>query len=276
MTRSVAALAALILAAALGGCSFFNKVTDPKKDWQAPEYYKAAHEEFESGNWDAAIKLYDQLEAKYPFGRFAQQAQLEAAYANYKQGESAAATTAIEKFIKLHPNHQNIDYALYLKALINFREDLGPFTALFTQDLADRDPKAAQESFEAFKELVTRFPESRYADDARRRMAYLVEALSRHEINVARYYLARGAYLAAVNRCQDAIIRFPNSRTHHEALDIMVEAYDKMGLTELRDDARKVIARNFPDDPKAHNASSRTPSGSWWRFWPSGSWWKFW
>jgi len=276
MKRSGTVAASFALAAALSGCGLFGDKGDPHKDWQAADYYNAAKAEFDNHNWESAIKLYEQLEAKYPFGRFAQQAQLESAYANYKQGETAAATTAIEKFIKLHPNHQNIDYALYLKALINFREDLGPLTVVFTQDLADRDPKAAQESFEAFKELVTRFPESRYAEDARKRMAYLVEALSRHEINVARYYLARGAYLAAVNRCQDALIKFPNSLTHHEALDIMVEAYDRMGLTELRDDTRKVIARNFPQDPNAHNASARTPSGSWWRFWPSGSWWKFW
>ncbi len=267
MKRSVTALASLALAAALSGCGLFGDKADARKDWTAAEFYNAAKTEFDAHNWDAAIKLYDQLEAKYPFGRFAQQAQLEVAYANYKQGESAAAITAIEKFIKLHPNHQNIDYALYLKALVNFREDLGPLTIVFTQDLADRDPKAARESFEAFKELVTRFPESRYAEDSRKRMVYLAEALSRHELNVARYYLARGAYLAAVNRAQDAITKFPHSLAHREALDVMVESYDRMGLPELRDDTRKVIARNFPSDPNAHKANPRTPSGSWWKFW---------
>lgn len=267
MKRSVTALAALALAIALGGCGLFGNKGDPQKDWNAADYYNAAKTEFDNHNWDSAIKLYEALEAKYPFGRFAQQAQLEVAYAYYKQGETASAITALEKFIKLHPNHANIDYALYLKALVNFREDLGPLTRVIPQDLADRDPKAARESFEAFKELVTRFPESRYVDDSRKRMAYLVEALSRHEINVARYYLARGAYLAAANRAQDAIIKFPNSTAHHQALDIMVEAYDRMGLTELRDDAKRVIARNYPDDPKARKPSGRTASGSWWKFW---------
>ena len=268
MKRSVTALASIALAIALGGCGLFGDKADVKKDWQAADYYQAAKTEFDNHNWDAAIKLYEALEAKFPFGRFAQQAQIEVAYAYYKQGETASATSALEKFIKLHPNHQNMDYVLYLKALVNFREDLGPLTRVVSQDLADRDPKSARESFESFKELVTRYPESRYADDARKRMAYLVEALARHEVHVARYYLARGAYLASVNRAQDAITRYPASAgLHREALDIMVEAYDRMGMTDLRDDTRKVIARNFPEDPKAHKPSGRTASGSWWKFW---------
>lgn len=269
MKRSVTALAALALVVSLGGCGLFGigEKADAKKEWTAAEYYQAAKTEFDNHNWDSCIKLYEALEAKFPFGRFAQQAQLEVAYAYYKQGETASAITALEKFIKLHPNHQNIDYALYLKALVNFREDLGPMSRVVPQDLADRDPKSARESFEAFKELVTRFPESRYVDDSRKRMAYLAEALSRHEINVARYYLARGAYLAAANRAQDAITKFPNSSEHRVALDIMVDAYDRMGLTELRDDTRKVIARNYPTDPNAHKPSGRTASGSWWKFW---------
>ena len=269
MKRSVTALASIALALALSGCGLFSDKGDPKKDWTAQEYYNAAKQEFDNHNWDAAIKLYEALEAKYPFGRFAQQAQIEVAYSYYKQGETASAITALEKFIKLHPNHQNLDYALYLKALVNFREDLGPLTRVpgLAQDLADRDPKSARESFEAFKELVTRFPESRYSDDARKRMAYLVNALARHEINVARYYLARGAYLAAANRAQDAITKFPTAPNKREALDIMVEAYDRMGLVDLRDDARKVIARNYPSDPKSHGPNPQTPSGSWWKFW---------
>ena len=264
MIRSVTILAGLLLAFALGGCSFGDK-PDEKKEWTAADYYRAAKEEFDQHSWDAAIKLYEQLESKFPFGRFAQQAQLEVAYCYYKQGETASAVTALEKFVKLHPNHQNVDYALYLKALANFREDIGPLATLVDQDLADRDPKAARESFEGFKDLVTRYPESRYAPDSRDRMAYLIEALARHEIKVARYYLSRGAYLAAANRAQDAVTRFPNSPGHREALDILVEAYDRMGMGELRDDARKVLARNFPRDPMAAQGRNRTEP--WWKFW---------
>jgi outer membrane protein assembly factor BamD len=258
-------LAALLLAFSLAGCGLFGDKKDPKKEWTAAEYYKAAKEEFDNHNWDASIKLYEQLESKFPFGRFAQQAQIEVAYAYYKLGETAQALSALEKFIKLHPNHANLDYALYLKALVNFKEDLGPLARLVKQDLADRDPKAARESFEGFKELATRFPESRYAADSRERMAYLVEALARNEINVARYYLSRGAYLAAANRAQDAITRFPNSPIHKDALDIMIESYDRMGMAELRDDARKVLLKNFPADRMAREGQNRTKS--WWKFW---------
>jgi outer membrane protein assembly factor BamD len=267
MTRSVTALAAVLLASTLAGCGLFGGWGDKldRKDWTAEQFYAAAKEALESANYEPAIKLYEQLESKYPFGRYAQQAQIEIAYAYYKQGETAQAISALDRFAKLHPNHPNLDYALYLRALVNFKEDLGPFTRLIAQDLADRDPKAARESFEGFKDLVTRFPDSRYASDARERMAYLVEALARHEIHVARYYLSRNAYLAAANRAQDAIVRFPNSPSHRQALDIMIEAYDRMGMAELRDDARRVLAKNFPDDRMARAGQNRTEP--WWKFW---------
>jgi len=265
MIRSVTALAAFALALTLAGCGLFGEKKDARKDWTAAEYYKAAKEEFDNHNWDSSIKLYEALESKFPFGRFAQQAQLEVAYAYYKQGDSAQAISALDKFIKLHPNHPNLDYALYLKALVNFKEDLGPMARVISQDLADRDPKAARESFEGFKELVTRYPESKYTPDSRERMVYLVEALARQEIHVARYYLSRGAYLAAVNRAQDAIVKFPNSPIHREALEVMIEGYDRMGMATLRDDARKVMQKNYPADRMAGEGENRTKP--WWKFW---------
>ena len=265
MIRSVTALAAFALALTLAGCGLFGEKKDARKDWTAAEYYKAAKEEFDNHNWDSSIKLYEALESKFPFGRFAQQAQLEVAYAYYKQGDSAQAISALDKFIKLHPNHPNLDYALYLKALVNFKEDLGPLARVISQDLADRDPKAARESFEGFKELVTRYPESKYTPDSRERMVYLVEALARQEIHVARYYLSRGAYLAAVNRAQDAIVKFPNSPIHRDALEVMIEGYDRMGMAALRDDARKVLQKNYPADRMAGEGENRTKP--WWKFW---------
>lgn len=265
MTRSVTALAVLLLAAVLASCSWLKSKEDEHKNWSAEKFYQAAKQELDNQNWEAAAKLYEQLESKYPYGRFAQQAQIEIAYAYYKEGESAQAITAVDKFIKLHPNHPHVDYALYLKGLANFKEDLGILGRMVRQDLADRDPKSARESFDAFKELVARFPNSRYADDARERMAYLVEALARHELNVARYYLMRGAYLAAANRAQDALVRFPRSPSHREALEIMVEAYDRMGMNHLRDDAKKVLAKNYPTDPLVEPGRSRAKS--WWKFW---------
>jgi outer membrane protein assembly factor BamD len=266
MMRSVTALAAVLLAVTLSSCGLFKDKDEETKNWSAEQFYRAAKEELDNGNWDAAVKMYEKLEAKFPFGRYAQQAQLEVAYAYYKQGEGAQAISSIDKFVKLHPNHPNVDYALYLKGLANFKEDLGPLTRLAKQDLADRDPKAARESFETFKALLQRFPGSRYTNDARERMIYLVEALARHEIRVARYYMLRGAYLAAANRAQDAIVRFPNSPTHREALEVLVEAYDRMSMPELRDDSKKLLARNFPDDPLGREGRNRA-AAPWWRFW---------
>lgn len=266
MTRSVTALAAALLTVALAGCGLFGNKDDPQKGWSAEQFYTAAKEQLDQKNWESAAKLYEQLESRYPYGRFAQQGQLEVAYAYYKEGESAQAISAAEKFVKLHPNHPNVDYALYLKGLANFREDLGPFGRIVKQDLADRDAKSARESFETFKELVTRFPGSRYADDSRARMAYLVEALARHEVKVARYYMSRGAWLAAANRAQDTIVRFPKSPSRREALEIMVESYDRMGLKELRDDAKKVLAQNYPGDKLTARGKNRA-SSPWWKFW---------
>ena len=263
MIRSVTALALALL---LAGCGLFADKLDPRKDWTAADYYKAAKEEFDNRNWDASIKIYEALESKYPFGRFAQQAQMEVAYAYYKQGETAQALSAIDKFVKLHPNHPNLDYALYLRALVNFKEDLGPFTRLIAQDLADRDPKAARESFEGFKDLVTRFPDSRYASDARERMAYLVEALARHEIHVARYYLSRNAYLAAANRAQVAIQRYPQAPATEEAVFVLVRAYDELGMEKLRDDAARIMQKNFPDSRYLRPGGARKDV-PWWRLW---------
>ncbi|MBK8323682.1 MAG: outer membrane protein assembly factor BamD [Betaproteobacteria bacterium] len=269
MNRSVAALLAFTLCLFLAGCGTFGSPKDDKKTWTAEQWYRAAKDELDAGNWQAAVKFYEQLESRFPYGKFAQQAQLDSAYALYKEGETAQAVTTLDRFIKAYPNHQALDYALYLKALANFKEDLGPLaTYLARQDLADRDPKAARESFEIFKELITRFPESRYADDSRRRMEYLVDALARNELNVASYYLRRGAWLAAANRAQGVVTRFPNAPSRRQALDVMVEAYDRMGMVELRDDAKKVLAKNYPGDRMGEAGSNRAKSGflgwPWW------------
>lgn len=256
---------ACALVIALAGCGWLDRKMDQKRDWQAADYYRAAKEELDSGNWQAAVKVYGELESKFPYGRFAQQAQLDTAYAYYKEGETAQAVSALDRFMKSYPNHRNLDYALYLKALANFKEDLGPLaSALGGQDLADRDPKAARESFEMFKELVTRYPDSRYAEDSRARMDHLVDALARHELNVARYYVRRGAWLSAANRAQAILVRFPDTPARREALEIMVESYDRMGMTDLRDDAKRVLARNYPTDPLAQEGRHRQP---WWKLW---------
>jgi len=240
MKRSVA-LFILLLAA----CSFTDKY-DPAT-WSAAKLYREAKDALDSGGYEQAIKLYETLEARYPYGRYSQQAQLETAYAYYKQNEPAPAVAAADRFIKLHPNHLNVDYAYYLKGLIYFNEDMGLLGRLSRQDRTERDPKALRESFDAFKDLVQRFPESKYTPEARERMRYLVNALAFHEVHVARYYMKRGAYVAAVNRAQYALKNYPQAPAQEEALLTMVQAYDALDMPELRNDAERILRRNFPN-----------------------------
>ena len=200
------------------------------------------------GAYDKAIKYFEKLEARYPYGRYAQQAQLEVAYAYYKQEEPASAIAACDRFIRLHPNHPNVDYAYYLKGLVNFNEDLGLLGHISKQDLTERDPKAAQRVLRRLQGTGHRA--SRTAStppDATLRMKYLVNALAAHEVHVADYYMQRGAYVAAVNRAQIALKTYPDAPANEEALFIMVKAYDALGMNDLRDDTERVMRKNFPN-----------------------------
>lgn len=219
-----------------------------------------------SGNYTKAVEYLEKLEARYPYGRYAQQAQIEIAYAYYKDGERASAIAAADRFIKLYPNHPNVDYAYYLKGLVNFNENRGFLSALTSPDMTDRDPKASREAFFAFKEVVTRFPESKYAKDATERMRYLVNALAAYEVHVARYYIKRGAYVAAANRAQFAVKNYPQAPTTEEAVYILVLAYDELGMTTLRDDAKRIMTTNFPNS-KYLQPGGYKPSAPWWRIW---------
>lgn len=258
---SLALLAALLVS----GCGIFSKDADPTKDWSVSKLYSEARAALLDRNYADAIKLYEKLESRYPYGRYAQQAQLEIAYAHFKDNEPTLAIAAAERFIKLHPNHPSVDYAYYLKGLANFNEDLGLMHIISRQDLAERDPKAARDAFDAFKDLLKRFPDSRYAEDAQKRMAYLVNALASNEVHVARYYLKRGAYVAAANRAQTALLSYPQAPANEEGLLIMVKAYDAMGLNDLRDDAERVMKKNFPDSKYlSGNVGTKKP---WWVIW---------
>lgn len=251
MKRSVAVFALLLAA-----CSAGDKY-DPTAGWSAEKLYGEAKDALNDGKYDQAIKYFESLEARYPYGRYAQQAQLEIAYAYYKQSEQASAVAAVDRFIKLHPNNLNVDYAFYLKGLTYFNEDLGLFSRFSAQDPTERDPKSTRDSFDAFKELVQRFPQSKYTPDALARMKYLVNALASHEIHVARYYMKRGAYVAAVNRAQYALKNYPQAPALEEALIIMVQAYGALGIPDLRDDAERVLKKNFPDSRYFKDVLSR-------------------
>ncbi|HVW65679.1 MAG TPA: outer membrane protein assembly factor BamD [Nitrosospira sp.] len=267
MFRSVALFVALLLS----GCGLLPKQNaDDSKNWSAQKYYSEAKNELNEGNYSAAIKLFEQLEARYPYGRYAQQAQLEVAYAHYKDGEQAATIASADRFIKLHPNHVNVDYAYYLKGLANFNDDLGLMgivtERILKQDMSERDPKASRESFENFRELVTRFPKSKYAPDAVQRMKHLVNVVALNEVQVARYYMKRGGYVAAANRAQFALKEYPQTPATEEALFIMTKAYDALGMTDLRDDAERVMRKNFPNS--RFYSDSTGPTGEpWWSFW---------
>lgn len=263
--RSLAVIAALFLATLIAGCGLLPEVKDETVGWSANKLYSEAKESLNGGSYEQAIKYFEKLESRYPYGRFAQQAQIDIAYAYWKSNEPASAVTACDRFIKLHPNHPNVDYVYYLRGLVNFNEDLGILGQISQQDMTERDPKGARESFDAFRELVTRFPDSKYTPDAILRMKYLVNALASLEVHVARYYMKRNAYVAAINRSQYALKSYPEAPATEEALFIMVKAYDLMGMNDLRDDIERVMRKNYPNSVYYTRGLERKEP--WWKLW---------
>ena len=257
---------AVIFGVLLGACGLLPDQVDETRGWSVQKLYSEAKSELNASNYEQAIKYYEKLEARYPYGRYAQQAQIEIAYAYYKNKDTAQAMAATERFIKLHPNHPNVDYAYYLKGLISFNDDMGWLGYFSGQDMTERDSKAARESFDAFKDLATRYPDSKYTPDSIDRLNYLVNALASHEIHVARYYLRRGAYVASVNRVQYSLKTYPRAPANEEGMVILVKAYDAMGAKDLRDDAERVMMKNFPNSAylKGDPRRAKVP---WWQIW---------
>ena len=256
---------ALLLVVLIGACGLLADEPDETKGWSAQKLYSEAKDALNGRNYEQAIKYYEKLESRYPYGRYAQQAQLEIAYAHYKDDEPARAVAAADRFIKLHPNHPNVDYAHYLKGLANFNDDLGWTGYMTGQDISERDPKATREAFSAFKELATRFPKSHYTPDAVARMNYLLNALASHEVHVARYYMKRGAYVAAANRAQFSLKTYPQAPANEEGLAILVQAYDALGISDLRGDAERVLKQNFPNSAYLKGGAGK--DARWWQFW---------
>lgn len=258
-----AGFAVACIALLVAGCGLLPEVKEETASWSADRLYKAAHDTMLEGNYIRSIKLFDQLEARFPYGRYAQQAILESAYANWRGNEQAAAIAATERFIRTYPNHPNVDYAYYLKGLVHFREDQGILGYVYELDLAERDPKEMRASFAAFKELTSRFPDSTYYQDSIARMNYLNNAMSTYEVNVARYYYRRGAWVAAANRAQGSLINFPRTAANESALDIMKNSYEKLGLQQLATDSNQILVKTFPDS-KYVGGGGEIP---WWKFW---------
>ena len=249
----------------VAGCSS-TPAPDKTATWSPNKIYAEAKDEASSGAYDKAIPLYEKLEGRAAGTPLAQQAQLDKAYAQYKAGEQAQAVATLNRFMKLHPASPAMDYALYLKGLVNFNDNLGIFGFVSRQDLSERDQNAAKESFESFKELVTRFPDSRYAPDSRLRLSYIVNSLAQSEVHVARYYYSRGAYVAAINRAQSAIADYRDVPALEEATYILYKSYDALGMTELRDDTRRIIEKSYPQSQYL-SKGFKSADNPWYKFW---------
>lgn len=266
-SAKLSVVSALFLATAawLSGCS--SKPIDPTAKMTPEEIYAQAREEVDNLQYAKGVELYEKLEGRAAGTPLAQQAQLEKAHAHYKAEEPAQAIATLDRFMRLHPASPAIDYALYLKGLVNFNDNKGLFSSITKQDLSERDQLAAKESYVAFKELVTRFPESRYTADARARMVYIVNSLALYEVHVARYYYSRGAYVAAISRAQQAISDYRDAPALEEALHILIQSFDALQLTELRDDARRVLQASYPQSPYITGKATATNQDPWWKLW---------
>jgi outer membrane protein assembly factor BamD len=259
----IAAVCALVVV--VSGCSSTPEA-DKTATWSPNKIYAEARDEADSGTYDKAIALYEKLEGRAAGTPLAQQAQLDKAYAQYKGGEQAQALATLNRFMKLHPASPAMDYALYLKGLVNFNDDLGLFSFISRQDLSERDQDAAKESFESFKELVTRFPDSRYAPDSSLRMNYIVNSLAQSEVHVARYYYSRGAYVAAINRAQSAIADYRGVPALEEATFLLYKSYDALGMKELRDDTRRIMDKSYPQS-QYMRTGVKAADNPWYKFW---------
>ena len=263
-TRLVVSGAAMALTLVLTGCETGPK--DPTAGMSPEKLYESAREDITAGQYEKAAKTLERLEGRAAGTMLAQQAMLEQAWALYKSQERAQALGVVERFLKLHPSSPGVDYAYYLQGLLNFNEDLGLFSGISRQDLSERDQQASKDAYQSFRTLIERFPDSKYAPDARQRMAYIVHSLAAYEVHVARYYFTRGAYVAAANRAQIAVQEYRTAPALEEALYIMVLSYERLGLTALRDDAERVLRHNFPKSPLLGKAYE-PPKKSWWKFW---------
>lgn len=260
--RILTGAAALLLA----GCVAKTTVDQQTAGWSINRIYSEARDESQSGGYDRAVELYNVLEGRAAGTTLAQQAQLEKAYAQFQNTDTEEAKVTLDRFIRLNPGSPGLDYAYYLKGVVSFSENAGWLSALTKQDLIERDQKAAKESFAAFKEVVTRFPESRYASDSRHRMVYIANAMSESELAIADYYYRQGAYVAAINRAQSVVANYDGTPSQELALAVLAQSYEALGLEQPRDDALRVLEKNFPESPWLHKAYTGKTK-SWWKLW---------
>lgn len=240
----LAALFVLAMALTVSGCNRDKKKEDTRS---AEEIYEDASKALNAKNYPRAIELYRQLNTRYPFGRHAEQAQLDMAYAMHKGRQPEQAITTLDRFIRTYPTHPNVDYAWYLKGLVHYDDAMGLIRRLFPEQATDRDQESARQAFLDFQELVRRFPESRYVADARQRMVFLRNILAEYEVAVAKYYLRRGANIAALNRMRYVVENYSGAPATIDALELMVQCYEALDMPELAADTRRVLEYNYAE-----------------------------
>ena len=263
MQKKLSSVVATCVLLAVSACSWLPEKTDETNKWPVTKLYAEARAESDAGQYEAAIRLWQKLETNYPFGSYATQAQMEVAYLHYKTQDQAQALAATERFIREHPTHPQVDYMYYLRGLISFNDQIGILTVVYEQDPSERDPKATRESYAAFKALVDKFPNSKYAPDSIDRMNYLINAMAQYEVHVANYYYRRGAYLASLNRAMAAVTEYQGAPAREEALYVMMQSYQKLGMEELRKDTERIFTKNYPNSKFLKGGQD----GSWWKFW---------
>lgn len=232
----------LFMALFLLGCA--STSDDEEAKLSANELYSRAKAALNSGDYETAINTFEKLEARYPFGKYAQQAQLEIAYAYYKFEEPDSAIAAADRFVRNNPGSPHLDYAYYLKGLTNYNRGVSMMDRMAPREPSERDTRALRDAFNDFSQLVKKFPDSRYADDATQRLIYLHNQLAQYEIHVANYYMRRGAYVAAANRAKYVVENYQRTPAAQEALQVLIRAYSEMGMDDLANDARRVLDLN--------------------------------
>ena len=239
----------LVILLLVSGCSLLPEEVDKTKDWSASQLYAAAKEEMSDKNYEQAIDYFEKLEARYPFGRYAQQAQLEIAYAYYKFDEPDNAIAAADRFLKVYPRHPNVDYAWYIKGLTNDNRGKSLLDKVVPQDPSERDLTSMRDAYDDFHELTQRYPNSKYYLDSAQRMEHLRNNMAAYELHVADYYMRRSAFIAAANRAEYVVENYQRTPAVPEALVYMVRAYNKLGVEDLASDALRVLELNYPDHP---------------------------
>jgi len=265
MWRSLISL--FLVALLLQSCAWLPKEKDKTRNWSAERFYTEASTALAEGNHEDAIKYYEMLEARYPYGFYAAQSQLDVSYAYYQYGEPDAAIDALDRFIRLHPDHPQTAYANYMKGIVNLNRNLGLVDRFIPTDASQRDPAAYSQAYKDFMNVVSQYPDTKYARDARQRAIYLHNSLAMHEIHIADFYMDRGAYLAAAKRAVGVVENYQRTPAARRALLIMIDAYNKLDMPGLAADAERVLTINDQQGNFGQDEVDRENRGFIRRFW---------